>query len=217
MGGLIALYALQKRPELFKGIVFCGTPFGPVPLILWGIQKGAPIARACSPEMHFAARSSFLFLPIDGKALVDFKDEDILIDYFKPQEWVDYKLFKRKLSENEQKAQMDHLSNALKKARDLHDTIRRFPVTTHPFVVVTSDRWPTPSRLKCSVKREGLRIMHPCHFVPGDGVVSYENAQMPLGYTFDTICSRSSHPSLMNDLKAMTLALKKIHSPSSSS
>jgi len=42
MGGLIALSAAQKRPELVKGIVFCGTPFGlgGVPLVLWGIQRG---------------------------------------------------------------------------------------------------------------------------------------------------------------------------------
>jgi hypothetical protein len=42
MGGLIALSAAQKRPELVKGVVFCGTPFGlrGVPLVLWGIQRG---------------------------------------------------------------------------------------------------------------------------------------------------------------------------------
>lgn len=42
MGGLIALSAAQHRPDLVKGIVFCGTPFGlgGVPLVLWGIQRG---------------------------------------------------------------------------------------------------------------------------------------------------------------------------------
>jgi pimeloyl-ACP methyl ester carboxylesterase len=42
MGGLISLSAAQKRPELVRGVVFCGTPFGlgGVPLVLWGIQRG---------------------------------------------------------------------------------------------------------------------------------------------------------------------------------
>ena len=42
MGGMIALSTAQQKPELVKGIVFCGTPFGlgGVPLVLWGIQKG---------------------------------------------------------------------------------------------------------------------------------------------------------------------------------
>ena len=43
MGGLVALSAAQQRPDLVKGIVFCGTPFGVggVPLVLWGIQRGS--------------------------------------------------------------------------------------------------------------------------------------------------------------------------------
>jgi pimeloyl-ACP methyl ester carboxylesterase len=87
MGGLITLSVLNRRPEMFKGVVFCGTPFGPVPMILWAFQRGAPFASLFSSEMHFSARSAFLFLPKDGKALVDSSnDEDILIDYFNPQE-----------------------------------------------------------------------------------------------------------------------------------
>ena len=64
MGGLIALSALNQRPDLFKGIVFCGTPFGPTPLILWGLQRGAPFARVFSPEMHFICKSSCIFFKI---------------------------------------------------------------------------------------------------------------------------------------------------------
>jgi pimeloyl-ACP methyl ester carboxylesterase len=87
MGGLIALATALQKPEIIRGIVFCGTPFGPVSLIIWGLQRGAPFSQAFSADMHFASRSSYLFLPTDGKALVDYNNEDILIDYFNPQEY----------------------------------------------------------------------------------------------------------------------------------
>ena len=63
MGGLVALSAAQQKPDLVKGIVFCGTPFGfgGVPLILWGIQRGNFILvnQRCSAFSCFFSRIAF--------------------------------------------------------------------------------------------------------------------------------------------------------------
>jgi len=43
MGGLISTHLMKRRPELFRGAVLAGTPFGSVPLILWALRRGAPL------------------------------------------------------------------------------------------------------------------------------------------------------------------------------
>ncbi|RKP00929.1 hypothetical protein CXG81DRAFT_12623, partial [Caulochytrium protostelioides] len=69
MGGLCATAAMNAQPELFRGLVLVGTPFNGVPLILPVLQRGVPFLlgrRILSAELHFGARSSYIFLPQQG-------------------------------------------------------------------------------------------------------------------------------------------------------
>ena len=90
MGSLLTLSLINKRrKELFRGCIFLGPPFKSVPVMLWLLRRGAPMMinkRLLSAETHFGFRSSYSFLPTDGKALVDDKGQDILIDYFNAEE-----------------------------------------------------------------------------------------------------------------------------------
>ncbi|KAJ3326525.1 hypothetical protein HDU76_012857 [Blyttiomyces sp. JEL0837] len=119
MGGLVTIRAVNHRPELFKGVIFEGTPFGPVPLILWALRRGAPLipnAALFGPDLHFGCRfwlfnlsslmclgtgpvrSAYVFLPKDGTGLIDAKGNDIILDYFDPIKWRDHRIstvFKR--------------------------------------------------------------------------------------------------------------------------
>lgn len=90
MGGLIVLSAVNKAPHLFKGVVFIGIPFGPVPMILWAMRRGAPLLLSrdlMTAKFTFATRSSFIFLPRDKKAFVDVNGKDIPIDFLKAEEY----------------------------------------------------------------------------------------------------------------------------------
>jgi pimeloyl-ACP methyl ester carboxylesterase len=107
MGGLVTLKVVNQRPELFRGVIFEGTPFRGVPLIVWALHRGAPLMinpSLLGPDLHFACRqvvedtpkwlevwsnirifrSSYVFLPPDGTCLVDEKGNDIVLDYFDP-------------------------------------------------------------------------------------------------------------------------------------
>ena len=107
-------------------------------------------------------------------------------------------------------------------AKQFHHSLAFNPSIKYPpFVCISSESWPTPTRLRCFLKYKKpsnstcrsspeIRVSHPCFFEPGDGVVSLESAKMPLGYDFGMIYSSFSHISLLNDLDAIADALKKI-------
>lgn len=178
---------------------------------------GAPLSRAFSPELHFGSKSSYLFLPKDGKALVDSKDEDILIDFYNADEWVENRISKFHVNK------LQYLKDSLKDAKEFSDSLARSPLSNHVFVVVTSDAWPTPTRLKAHFKtqraknrnntdqQQELKISSPCHFESGDGVVSKDTAMMPLGYDYHVLYTKFSHVGMMNDLETIEKALALIY------
>lgn len=96
MGGLIAHHALQQRPELFYGTVYCGTPFQHCVNILGPFKRGDALLRnreILSTSVNFSMRSSFIFLPFSGECFVDRKThEKYPIDFFNYETWLEYGL-----------------------------------------------------------------------------------------------------------------------------
>lgn len=95
MGGLVAHGALQKRPDLFRGIVYVGCPSECLN-ILGPIRYGDSVMfsdRILTFETNFMMRSSFAFLPLNGRVFSN-KDtgEFYDLDYFDPDTWVEYNL-----------------------------------------------------------------------------------------------------------------------------
>lgn len=95
MGGLVAHGAMQKRPELFRGLVYVGCPSECLN-ILGPIRYGDSIMfsdKILTFETNFMMRSSFSFLPLNGRVFSN-KDtgEFYDIDYFDPDTWVEYNL-----------------------------------------------------------------------------------------------------------------------------
>lgn len=170
-----------------------------------------------------------MFLPKDGKALVDSKNEDILIDFFNAEEWLENRISKI-LPTNTNKLQ--YLKDSLKDAKEFSNSLGRSPLSDHVFVVVTSDAWPTPTRLKAhfkthrsknrrnepqSINNSDLKISSLCHFEAGDGVVSKETAMMPMGYDFHVLYTKFSHVGMMNDLETIEKGLALIYGSKSES
>ncbi|KAJ1552105.1 hypothetical protein HK405_012654 [Cladochytrium tenue] len=66
MGALITLRVVNERPDLFRGVVFVGPAFGPVPLAVWGFNRGAfflPNQEVYGASFLLHCRSAFAFLP----------------------------------------------------------------------------------------------------------------------------------------------------------
>lgn len=96
MGGLVTHHALNTAPELFRGVVYCGSPSSCVN-VLGPIRFGDDVlfsSRVLTPKVNFLMRSSFVFLPLDGKCFVNEKDptKRYDLDYYDPKVWVEYNL-----------------------------------------------------------------------------------------------------------------------------
>ncbi|KAJ3175626.1 hypothetical protein HDU87_006124 [Geranomyces variabilis] len=181
MGGLITLAVVNRRPDLVRGVVFVGTPFGGVPCILWQLRRGIPFffnKGLMSADLHFAARSSFVFLPMDGRALVvDAKqngvapapavpddasnasgEEDYLIDFYSADEWIHHTLSQTlhraaKSSAAALDAHKQYLQRTLHAAKAFRQSLAFDPEKKKkypPLTHLVSTAWPTPTRIKCT-------------------------------------------------------------------
>lgn len=96
MGGLIAHHALQMRPDLFYGTVYCGTPFSHCVNILGPFKRGDTLLanrEILSSAVNFSMRSSFIFLPESGECFVDRRThEKYRLDFFDYKTWLEYGL-----------------------------------------------------------------------------------------------------------------------------
>lgn len=95
MGGLVTHGALNKNPELFRGIIDVGVPSECLN-ILGPIRYGDLILlsdKILTFETNFMMRSSFVFLPLSGRVFAN-KDtgEWYDLDYFDPETWVKFNL-----------------------------------------------------------------------------------------------------------------------------
>ncbi|KAJ3101524.1 hypothetical protein HDU96_009940 [Phlyctochytrium bullatum] len=128
MGGLITLSTLNRRPELFRKVVFVGTPFGPVPLIVWALRRGAPLIpnpKLLGTSLHFLCSwKKFCLTPI----------------------------LKRAESDEERGVYLNYLNYALESAKAFLQSLEFNPnITYPPMSVIASDRWPTPYGFRSSV------------------------------------------------------------------
>lgn len=95
MGGLMAHGVVQRNPELFRAIIYVGSPSECLN-ILGPIRFGDSVLlsdKILTFETNFMMRSSFLFLPLSGRVFTD-KNTGVHydLDYFDPKTWVEYNL-----------------------------------------------------------------------------------------------------------------------------
>lgn len=95
LGGLITRSAINKRPDLFAGVVYAGTPTTCCN-ILGPLRNGDDVllsSRVLTAQVNFTIRTSFALLPLDGKCFFNRETgEEFPVDFFDPQTWVDYRL-----------------------------------------------------------------------------------------------------------------------------
>lgn len=120
MGGLLAHKVLQDATHLIRGIIYVGAP-SQCPNILGPLRFGDEVILNKSilkAETNFFMRSSFYFLPIDGRCFVNRKTfERYDLDYFDPEVWKEYGLSPLVNKDREEKTKdNDTLKESLKMA-----------------------------------------------------------------------------------------------------
>lgn len=123
MGGLIAHKVLQDHTHLIRGLIYVGAP-SQCPNILGPLRFGDEVIfnkSILSAEANFFMRSSFYFLPFDGRCFVNkntFKRYDL--DFFDAEVWSEYGLSplvdKRREIEDEQ---LEQSTSASDKDKDI--------------------------------------------------------------------------------------------------
>lgn len=95
LGGIITRHAVNQRPDLFSGVLYCGTPQRCVN-ILNPLRHGDVVLlneKLLTAAVNFSMRTSFVFLPEDGFCFVDKNTgEEYPIDFYDPQEWIKWHL-----------------------------------------------------------------------------------------------------------------------------
>lgn len=94
LGGLITRHAVNKRPELFSGVVFVGSPQRCVN-ILGPLRNGDAVLlneKVLTAQVNFSIRTSFVFLPEDGFCFVNkATGEEYPVDFYNVDDWIRYR------------------------------------------------------------------------------------------------------------------------------
>lgn len=235
MGGLIAHHVMQREPSLFRGLLYVGVP-AECPNNLGPLRQGDKVlmsSKILTAEANFFMRSSFVFLPLDGRCFINRKTlENIRLDYFDVETWIEYNLSppiaKERLLEemrkgpdyDEQKYSTtfdeakDYLERTLKRNKKFlleleYDPTKEYP----PLAMVYGNQVPTVRGVRVD-SPDGIRRGEYDDFFygPGDGVVNHKWL-MPEKRGFPVnakISSDKGHISLMCDFEAMEKALEAL-------
>ncbi|KAJ9653079.1 hypothetical protein H2198_007693 [Neophaeococcomyces mojaviensis] len=95
LGGLLTRHAINRRPELFAGVVYAGVPQNCVN-ILGPLRNGDDVlfsSRVLTAQVNFTLRTSYALLPQDGKCFVNKQTgERYDVDFFDVKTWEVYRL-----------------------------------------------------------------------------------------------------------------------------
>ncbi|KAJ5096955.1 hypothetical protein N7456_007676 [Penicillium angulare] len=95
LGGLITRHAVNKRPDLFAGVVYAGVPQHCVN-ILGPLRHGDDVllsSRVLTAQVNFTFRTSYALLPEDGHCFIDKQSkEEFRVDFFDVRSWAEYRL-----------------------------------------------------------------------------------------------------------------------------
>ncbi|KAH8663489.1 hypothetical protein BGZ60DRAFT_68703 [Tricladium varicosporioides] len=94
LGGLITRHVVNRRPELFSGVVYAGVPQACVN-ILGPLRNGDAVllsSRVLTAQVNFTLRTSFVLLPEDGGCFIDINTkEKYPVDFFNIDDWIKYR------------------------------------------------------------------------------------------------------------------------------
>ncbi|KAK5097335.1 hypothetical protein LTR70_002619 [Exophiala xenobiotica] len=95
LGGVLTRYTINKRPELFAGVVYAGTPQNCVN-ILGPLRNGDDVmfsSRILTAQVNFSIRTSFALLPHNGRCFINKQTgERYDVNFFDAETWSEHRL-----------------------------------------------------------------------------------------------------------------------------
>jgi len=94
LGGIITRHAVNRRPELFSGVVYAGTPQRCINILGPVRNNDAVLINKdlLTPRVTLSLRSTFVFLPEDGFCFIDKETkENYAVDFFDVNDWIRYR------------------------------------------------------------------------------------------------------------------------------
>ncbi|KAF2673656.1 hypothetical protein BT63DRAFT_421789 [Microthyrium microscopicum] len=95
LGGIITRHTVNQRPDLFAGVLYAGTPQN-CSNILGPLRNGDDVlfnSKILTAEANFSMRTSFIFLPLNGKLFIDeTTKKELHVDFFDVNNWIKYNL-----------------------------------------------------------------------------------------------------------------------------
>ncbi|MCB1140968.1 MAG: lecithin--cholesterol acyltransferase [Leptospiraceae bacterium] len=220
-GGLLSLYATNKRPDLISQLFLAGAPMrggiGFLEDLMLGNSLGLnkTILEPCTVQTF---GSVYAFFPVkefdDTKNVLQTKDgKEIADDFFSVDFWKKYNLgsYGTKLSCSPKSFPLE---SYLKLSRKFKESIQfNSSISYPPIRNITSDKHPTARVLKGSETKDGwvwdISNSTPS---PGDGRVTIESATLPGGYLSENIPTNYTHSEILNDPSVQSEILKRINS-----
>ena len=93
LGGCITRWAINRRPELFAGVVYAGVPQHCVN-ILGPLRNGDDVllsSKVLTAQVNFTMRTSYALLPENGRCFINkHTNERYDLNFFDAQTWDDY-------------------------------------------------------------------------------------------------------------------------------
>jgi pimeloyl-ACP methyl ester carboxylesterase len=95
LGGLITRHVMNRRPDLFSGVLFAGVPHEGCVNVLGPLRNGDDVllsSRVLTAQVNFSIRTSFALLPLDGRCFIDkVTKEEYPVDFFDVEQWIKYR------------------------------------------------------------------------------------------------------------------------------
>jgi len=208
-GGLLAMSALNKNPELVSKVVFVGTPFsggvGFLEDLMIGVNTGIN-SKIVSPCIVQSFESIYSFFPrentFDTKELLFDENKNVIQNrFYDANFWKTYNLGTYSVGSpcaNEPASALQQRLNKALKFKESLDTKKE--IKYPPVLVVRAENRGTIRRVFGRKMNEGWRwkILEG-ERVLGDGRVTNENALPPPGIPFSLYVSTAEHSELLND------------------
>ena len=207
MGGLIALAALNRGPENFRGVVFVGVPFaggiGFLPDLHLGSDNGLN-SRILSWEVLGTFPSTYTLFPGMSSALTDESGIVLPMDFFRADDWEKMKFGFFAEGRTAPPGWKIFLQGALDKAKAFREFLKPQSLAYPPIRVVIGKHLPTLAL----AKRGGPKAKVGWDFeslekAPGDGRVRETSALPPDGIPYELQISEMEHADLLNDPKVV--------------
>ena len=212
MGGLVALSVLNRRPDLFAGAVFCGSPIGGGVGFLEDMHCGPPVglnSRVLDVRTLFSFPSVYTFFPENGDGLVARDGSPLAMNFFDAADWARLRLGLFAL-ETVDSGRQAWLQKTLDRARSYRRLLSARPIAYPPVTVIASQSRPTldtamqggPKSIRGWDFRSRPRVL-------GDARVRYVSALVPDGIPSRVRLSPREHSEILNDVDLVRDALEE--------